>query len=62
MTMHETIHEPARETPVAAECDVLVCGGGPAGFGAAAGFSPGFAASSGYFSDSIFALLRSSSK
>ena len=31
----KTIHEPARETPVAAECDVLVCGGGPAGFGAA---------------------------
>ena len=29
-TIHETL-----ETPVAAECDVLVCGGGPAGFAAA---------------------------
>jgi len=31
----KTIREPARETPVVAECDVLVRGGGPAGFGAA---------------------------
>ena len=31
----KTILEPARETPVASECDVLVCGGGPAGFAAA---------------------------
>lgn len=31
------ITEPAREIPVAKECDVLVCGGGPAGFGAAIG-------------------------
>ncbi|MCL4533831.1 MAG: FAD-dependent oxidoreductase [Bacteroidetes bacterium] len=30
-----TVHEPARETPVAAEVDVLVAGGGPAGLGAA---------------------------
>ncbi len=30
-----TITEPARETPVFAETDVLVCGGGPAGIGAA---------------------------
>ncbi len=28
-------HEPAREVPVLAECDVLVCGGGPAGCAAA---------------------------
>ncbi len=30
-----TIHEPAREVPVYGECDVLVVGGGPAGFAAA---------------------------
>ena len=30
----KTIHE-ILETPVADETDVLVCGGGPAGFGAA---------------------------
>ena len=30
----KTIHE-VLETPVAEETDVLVCGGGPAGFGAA---------------------------
>lgn len=30
-----TITEPARQVPVAAEVDVLVCGGGPAGVGAA---------------------------
>ena len=30
----KTIHE-VLETPVAEEADVLVCGGGPAGFGAA---------------------------
>jgi len=29
------ITEPARDIPVTKECDVLVCGGGPAGFGAA---------------------------
>ena len=33
--MSTTIYEPARETPVAAEADVLVAGGGPAGFAAA---------------------------
>jgi len=31
----DTIHEPARETPVIAETDVLVVGGGPAGLAAA---------------------------
>lgn len=31
------ITEPARVTPVIKECDVLICGGGPAGFGAAIG-------------------------
>jgi 2-polyprenyl-6-methoxyphenol hydroxylase-like FAD-dependent oxidoreductase len=30
-----TVHEPSRETPVHAECDVLVVGGGPAGCAAA---------------------------
>lgn len=30
-----SIHEPARDTPVAAESDVVVCGGGPAGVAAA---------------------------
>ncbi|HEU5317379.1 MAG TPA: FAD-dependent oxidoreductase [Chloroflexota bacterium] len=30
-----TIHEPARDVPVYGECDVLVVGGGPAGFAAA---------------------------
>ncbi len=33
--MSETIPEPARKTPVCDEVDVLVCGGGPAGFSAA---------------------------
>jgi hypothetical protein len=33
--MRKTIQEPAREIPVRAEVDVLVCGAGPAGFGAA---------------------------
>jgi hypothetical protein len=33
----KSIHEPAREVPVAAEADVLVAGGGTAGFAAAAG-------------------------
>ncbi|MGQ9553942.1 MAG: FAD-dependent oxidoreductase [Anaerolineae bacterium] len=33
--MHCTISEPARELPVAAEVDVLVAGGGPAGLAAA---------------------------
>jgi len=32
-----TVHEPARETPVFAETDVLVVGGGPAGVAAAVG-------------------------
>ena len=32
----ETVHEPARETPVIARCDVAVLGGGPAGVCAAA--------------------------
>tara|TARA_B100000315_G_scaffold244732_1_gene269794 strand:- start:2264 stop:3682 length:1419 start_codon:yes stop_codon:yes gene_type:complete len=31
----KVVTEPRREIPVAAECDVLVAGGGPAGFGAA---------------------------
>jgi len=31
----DMIHEPAREIPVTAEVDVLVCGGGPAGTAAA---------------------------
>ena len=31
----EFYHEEAREIPVIAEADVLVCGGGPAGVGAA---------------------------
>ena len=31
----KVVAEPRREIPVAAECDVLVAGGGPAGFGAA---------------------------
>lgn len=30
-----TIEEPARQTPVVKKCDVVVCGGGPAGFAAA---------------------------
>ncbi len=30
-----TLHEPAREIPVVAEADVVVCGGGPGGFSAA---------------------------
>ena len=33
--MTHTIHEPGREIPVAAETDVLVAGGGPAGIAAA---------------------------
>jgi hypothetical protein len=33
--MTQTLLEPSRETPVAAACDVLVCGGGPAGVAAA---------------------------
>ena len=35
--MTRTIREPAREVPVVREVDVLVCGGGPAGIGAALG-------------------------
>ncbi len=35
MSTGETIHEPARETPVIRRCDVLVVGGGPAGTAAA---------------------------
>ena len=35
MAEYETIHEPARETPVMRRCDVLVVGGGPAGCAAA---------------------------
>ncbi|MFO7871085.1 MAG: hypothetical protein R6V03_06595 [Kiritimatiellia bacterium] len=31
----KTIQEPGREIPVACEADVVVCGGGPAGVGAA---------------------------
>ena len=33
----KTLREPAREIPVAGECDVLVAGGGPAGIAAAIG-------------------------
>ena len=33
--MRKTISEPAREIPVAAEADVVVCGGGPGGVPAA---------------------------
>ena len=33
--MRKTIHEPAREIPVVAEADVVVCGGGPGGVPAA---------------------------
>lgn len=33
--MADTLHEPARQTPVRAEVDVLVCGGGAAGWCAA---------------------------
>ena len=33
--MRKTIHEPAREIPVVAEADVVVCGGGPGGLPAA---------------------------
>ncbi|MBI5259209.1 MAG: FAD-dependent oxidoreductase [Burkholderiales bacterium] len=36
MTPLRTLHEPARQTPVVAECEVLVLGGGPAGLAAAA--------------------------
>ncbi len=35
MSLPNTTHEPARELPIAAEYDVLVCGGGPAGIAAA---------------------------
>ena len=35
MTERQSIREPARETSVLAETDVIVCGGGPAGVGAA---------------------------
>ena len=35
----QTVHEPARETPVMRKCDVLVVGGGPAGCAAAASAS-----------------------
>lgn len=35
MTSVSTIHEPARDTDVVADVDVLVCGGGPAGTAAA---------------------------
>ena len=35
MPANDTIMEPAREIPVAGRCDVLVLGGGPAGFAAA---------------------------
>ena len=35
MTSAKTITEPARETPVVADCDVVVVGGGPAGIVAA---------------------------
>lgn len=35
--MSPSIHEPARDIPVSAEADVLVAGGGPAGFCAAIG-------------------------
>lgn len=31
----KTVTEPARETPITGEADVIVCGGGPAGVGAA---------------------------
>ncbi len=34
-TMTERVHEPARETDVVIDADVVVCGGGPAGVGAA---------------------------
>jgi NADPH-dependent 2,4-dienoyl-CoA reductase/sulfur reductase-like enzyme len=33
--MTDTIQEPARDIPVAADVDVLVAGGGPAGIAAA---------------------------
>ena len=35
MVMRETIYQPAREVPVLAHCDVVVCGGGAAGCAAA---------------------------
>ena len=31
----DSVYEPARQTPIARRCDVLVCGGGPAGVSAA---------------------------
>ena len=33
----KTLREPARDVPVAGECEVLVAGGGPAGIAAAVG-------------------------
>ena len=39
MAEKETVHEPARETPVLRKCDVLVVGGGPAGCAAASSAS-----------------------
>ena len=33
----QTLHEAGRELPILGEVDVLVCGGGPGGIGAAAG-------------------------
>ncbi|MFA7342979.1 MAG: FAD-dependent oxidoreductase [Terrimicrobiaceae bacterium] len=36
-TPPEACHEPARETPVVRQADVVVCGGGPAGIAAAIG-------------------------
>ena len=35
VTRRRTVAEPARVTEVLAEADVLICGGGPAGVGAA---------------------------
>jgi glycine/D-amino acid oxidase-like deaminating enzyme len=35
MTNRSTVHEPARDVDVIADVDVIVCGGGPAGTGAA---------------------------
>lgn len=35
--MNNTIHEPARELPVLGDCEVVVCGGGPADCAAAIG-------------------------
>ena len=38
--MRKTIHEPAREIPIVAEADVVVCGGGPGGVPAAIAATP----------------------